>query len=265
MNMFWHELKAYRKSMLVWTFSLIAVMVLFLSLYPTFAKDAEEFRQLLQGYPPAVLKALGVSFDTLFTLIGFYSYAFTYILLCSSIQAMNLGVSIVSKEVREKTADFLLTKPVSRAQIITAKLLAALTTFAVTNVIYVISASFMASVVAEETFDEKVFLMISVTAFFVGLFFMALGIFVSVVARKIKSVLSISLSTVFGFFIINLFGSVIGEEAIRYINPFKFFDTAYIMEHAAYEMKFVIIEVVFIVVAVLSSYVIYMKKDIHTV
>lgn len=42
-----------------------------------------------------------------------------------------LGSGIISKEERDKTAEFLLVKPVSRAHIMTAKLLAALTLLAV--------------------------------------------------------------------------------------------------------------------------------------
>ena len=40
---------------------------------------------------------------------------------------MNLGIGIISKEVRDKTADFLLTKPVSRVTILVAKMMAAFT------------------------------------------------------------------------------------------------------------------------------------------
>ncbi len=118
MNMFLHELKAYRKSTIVWTCALVAVSILFLSLFPSFSKDVAEFNKILESFPEGVRKALGISIDTISTFIGFYSYVFLYIVLCGSIQAMNLGVSILSKEVREKTADFLLTKPVTRMQVV---------------------------------------------------------------------------------------------------------------------------------------------------
>ena len=114
MNMFLHELKAYRKSTIIWTCSLIALVVLFLSMFPTFSKEADAFKEIMEGFPEPVRKALGLSVDSMSSILGFYSYIFLYITLCGAIQAMNLGTSIVSKEVREKTADFLLTKPVTR-------------------------------------------------------------------------------------------------------------------------------------------------------
>ncbi len=96
---------------------------------------------------------------------------FAYITLCGSIQAMNLGTSMLSKEVRDKTADFLLTKPVSRSEIMTAKLLAALTSLVITNGMYLIISSIMASAVTSEAYSVKTFLMISITLFFIQLMF----------------------------------------------------------------------------------------------
>src|SRR6476646_2769568 len=119
MNIFLHELRTYRKSTIIWTASLILVVGFFMSLYPAIAHDANQFKTLLEGYPPAVIKAVGVSLDSITSLLGFYSYVFTYIVLCGSSQAMNLGLSLSSQEVREKAADFLFTRPVKRTAIMT--------------------------------------------------------------------------------------------------------------------------------------------------
>jgi ABC-2 type transport system permease protein len=265
MNMFLHELKAYRKSTIIWAVSLVLLVVFFLSIFPGFTKDADEFKKVLEGYPLGVRKALGITLDTISSLLGFYSYIFGYIILCGSIQAMNLGISILSKEVREKTADFLLTKPVTRTQIVTAKLLAALTSLLITNMIYMAAAGMMAAAVSEKSFDMSVFIMISLTGLFIELIFMALGVLVSVIFSKIKSVVTLSLSIVFAFFIIGMFDSVLGEKAIRYITPFKYYDSTYIIKHSSYEAPFMLLEAAFILIAITLSYVIYLKKDIHAV
>ncbi|HAQ06474.1 MAG TPA: ABC transporter permease, partial [Bacillus bacterium] len=76
MNMFLHELKAYRKSTMIWTISLVALVVLFMSMFPSFSKDADEFKKLMEGFPVELRKAIGLSVESITTLIGFYSYAF---------------------------------------------------------------------------------------------------------------------------------------------------------------------------------------------
>ena len=265
MNIYLHELKAYRKSTIIWTISLVALCILLLSMFSGFSKDASDFEKLLEGYPKPVIQALGLSIESITSITGYYSFILLYIMLFGSIQAMNLGTSIISKETREKTNDFLLTKPVTRTKIITSKLLASLTLIVITNIIYIISAIITANIVSTTHFSMKIFIMILLIMFYVQLFFLALGIIVSVVVPKIKSVISVSLGTVFGFFIISLFASVINDDALRYITPFKYFDTAYIIKNSAYETSYILIELVFILVSITLSYLIYSKKDIHSV
>lgn len=265
MNMFLHELKAYRKSTIIWTIALVALVVLFLSMFPSFSREAEEFKKLLEGYPEALRRALGLAVENIGSILGFYSYVFLYISLVGAIQAMNLGTSIVSKEVRDKTADFLLTKPVTRTKIMTSKLLAAVTSLVITNVVYLGAATMMASLVETKEYSTKVFLLLSLTLFFLQLIFLALGIIVSVVVPKIKSVLPISLGTVFAFFIIGALASTTGDDALRYISPFKYFDFAYIVQNSRYETSYMMVAIGFIALAIAASYSIYAKRDIHAV
>jgi ABC-2 type transport system permease protein len=264
MNMFLHELKAYRKSIIIWACSMAALAVMYIFIFSGMAPEIENFKSMLNSLPEVVKKLLSLYVDSISTLEGFYSFVFVYVVLCGAIQAMNLGVAIVSKEVREKTADFLLTKPVSRKEILTYKLLAVLASLIITNILYLL-ITIPAALTVKSDFSMKIFLMISITLLFVQLMFASLGVIVSVIAGKIKSVISISLSTVFGFFIIGALGSVIGDKAARYLSPFKYFDYAYILQNAAYETSFVIIGIIFVLASVAASYLVYVKKDIHAV
>lgn len=234
------------------------------SFFKGLENDIGAFRVFIKNLPDVMKKAFNIYLDSISTLVGFYSMVFSFVVLCGAIQAMNLGTAIISKEVREKTADFLLTKPVSRSTILTSKLLAAFSSLIITNVIYLLLTITAAAAVVGD-FNLKLFLMISVTLLFIQIIFMALGVIVSVIAGKIRSVISISLSTVFGFYIIGTLGSVVGEENVRYISPFRYFDTAYIIKNSAYEISFVIIGAIFVIAATAGSYLIYLKKDIHAV
>jgi ABC-2 type transport system permease protein len=234
-------------------------------MYPSFSSDAADVKKLLEGYPEALRKAIGLSLGSFFTILGFYSYIFTYVLLCGAIQAMNLGTSIISKEIREKTADFLLTKPVTRANIMTAKLLAVVTSLLITNVFYLAVAIIMTSAVKTEPFSLKLLIMISITLFYVQLMFMTLGILISVLIPKIKSVLPISLGTVFGLFMLGMLSSTVSDNISRFLIPFKYYDDAYIIKNSSFETSSIIVEILFISVAIFASYRIYAKKDIHAV
>lgn len=265
MNMFLHELKACRKSTVIWTLSLVALVVLFLSMFPSFSKDAEEFKKLLEGFPVELRKAIGLSVDSIATLIGFFSYAFLYLKLAGAIQAMNLGTSILSKETREKMADFLLTKPVTRGQVVTSKLLAAFVSLVITNIMFITAIFVMASIVSEDAFNKEALFLIAISLFFLQLMFMALGIVVAAMFPRIKSVISVSLGTVFGFFMLGMISSTTEDEALRYLTPFNYFDAAYTTQHEGYETSFLITAAIFIIAAIVASYYLYSKKDVHSV
>ena len=265
MNIFNHEFKAYRRSTLIWTASLSLMVVLFLSIFPAFYKDARILTDVFAAFPQMVRDAFGISPEMIASMLGFYSFLIGYIVLCGAIQAMSIGVSLLSKEAAGKTVDFLLTKPVTRTRILTAKLLAALVCLIITNLFYLVVASLTAWSVKVQAFDFKLFLMLSLSLLYVQVIFLALGFLVSVLLRKIKSVLPITLSIVFGFFFISLFGSAIKDAQLRYLTPFRYFDPIYILNNSAYELAFVLLGTLIVVVAIAASYLIYQRKDIHAV
>jgi ABC-2 type transport system permease protein len=265
MNMYLHELKSLRKSTIIWTCALIATAALYLSMYGSITKDVSGFRDLLAQYPPAVRAALGVSLDSITSILGFYTMVMAFVALLGAIQAMNIGVSIISKEMRERTADFLLVKPVSRLSIVSAKLLAALTMLLATDILYFAGASIIVSLVKQSDYSNRLFFMINLTLFFVQLIFLAIGIFMSVILPKIKSVLPISLGVVFGFYLIGAIFVTSSSDWVRFISPFKYFDISYIIKNSGYEAPYLITGAVIVVAAIAASYFLYARKDIHAV
>jgi ABC-2 type transport system permease protein len=114
-------------------------------------------------------------------------------------------------------------------------------------------------------FSVKKFVLLSVTMLFIQVIFLAIGIIISVIVPKIKSVLTVSLATVFAFYFLGVFSETSGDDVKRYISPFKYFDNTYIIKHASYEGSFLIAGAVIVVAAIAASYMIYTKKDIHAV
>jgi ABC-2 type transport system permease protein len=231
-------------------------------MFPSFSSDIEASRQVLRSFPENLREAIGLSLENFFTLLGFYSYLFNYILLAGSIQAMNMGLGLLSKERRNKTEDFLLTKPVRRSLILTSKIGAGLTAIVITNLFFVVSTLLFATLIVDQNFSTTIYFLVSFTLFLVQLFFFFFGILLSTVIPKIKSVISISLPVVFGFFIFSLFGSVIGENIYRYTTPFKFYSTQFIINNARYEMQYLYLEIILLIFFILASYVLYTRKDI---
>lgn len=262
MNMFLFELKSYRKSLLIWSLSIIGVMVFLLSLFPSISREFDAFAQILEGYPEPFRQAFGIHIESMGTFLGFYTYIFMYITLCGAIQAMLLGMSVVSRETRERTADFLLTKPVTRTRVLTSKLLAAFVSILLTNVLYLAGAWLMAEQLQSGAYDVKLYFMISITLLFVQLMFVGLGLIASVLLPRIKGVLPVSLTTVLVFYIIGMLVS--GDEGglKRYLSPFKYFDTKRVLETASYETFYIIAAAGIVILCTAVCYHIYIRRDI---
>lgn len=266
MNMYLHEIKSQRKSVFIWILVLLGLAALFLSIYPSMAADAADFKKMLGNYPPAVRAILGINLDYITSLLGFYSMIFSFIALCGAIQAMILGASILSRESRERTADFLLVKPVSRAKVVSAKLLAAFTSILITDFIFIALSTLLANSVKTSDFSVRLFFMINLTLFFIQLIFLTLGMVISVFFKKLKSVLPLSLGVVFGLYMVGvLFASGEEEKVVRFLSPFKYFDITYIIDNSGYEAPYLATGAVVAAVAVVISYLVYIKKDIHAV
>ena len=197
MNVFLRELRAYRASTITWVVTLCSLVVVFMSLYPAFTQDVATTREVFEQFPDVVMVALNISLASFFTIYGFFGYLLGFATLAGAIQAMNLGTGVISKETTGKTADFLLTKPVTRWAVVSAKLGAALVLLVVTNVVFSGVAYGVATVMADEPFEASTFLLMASTLFLVQLFFLALGALFSVTIPRIKSVVAVSLPTVF--------------------------------------------------------------------
>ena len=117
-----------------------ALILFFFSIFPAFSDQAALMNELLAKFPPQLRAAFGMDSMDLSTVLGFYSFIFMFVQLCLAIQAGNYGFGLVSVEENELTADFLLSKPVSRAQVSTSKLLAALTSLLITDLVVWVSS-----------------------------------------------------------------------------------------------------------------------------
>lgn len=263
MNIYLHELRMIRASTIGWSISLILVTLLFVSIFPTFSQDIETSRKLLENFPPQVRDMFGLSMESFFTFLGFYAYTFTYVGLAGAVQGMNLGLTMLHREVSAKTTDFLLTKPVSRTRVFICKLLAALTAIIVTNIALVIATILMTLLFGAWGFDIKIFALLCGAFLLVQMMFLGIGILVSQITR-VKSVISTSLGIVFGFFAIGLLQALTRDDTLRYLTPFKFFDHMKIVADYAYQVPFVWLSVAVIIVPVVISYIIYTRHDIRS-
>jgi ABC-2 type transport system permease protein len=265
-NIYRFELQNRLKSVIAWSIALVAIIMIFFSIYPSFADQAALMDEMLDNFPPELLAAFGMTGINFATVLGYYSLLFLFAQICLAIQAATYGFGLVSVEETELTADFLLTKPVSRARILTSKLLAAFTGLLITNVVVWVSSFAAINIFAsgrEHETQTLLLLLLSIVLF--QLFFLNVGLVVSLLVKRVRSVTPYALGLAFGMYALSAFSGIGEVSVLELITPFKYFDANYIVQNGAYEAPLVLLTVVIIVVSLPASYWLYLRRDIHSV
>jgi ABC-2 type transport system permease protein len=263
MNIYKHEFKLKVKSVAIWSVSVAAVILIYFGAFSTIAAETEVMQEMMDAFPKELLIAFGMDTIDFSSVLGFYGVAFLFAQVCMAIQASNYGFSLVSIEERELTADFLLAKPVKRSQILTSKLLAALTALTITNIAAWISSFAVIEMVREgREYDANALVMVLASIIVFQLFFLTVGMVISLLVKRVRSVTPFSMALAFGMYVLSAFGGMIGDENLEIISPFKHFDTNYIVANGSYDMPLVMISVVAILVSVVGSYVLYARRNI---
>lgn len=266
MNIYKYELRTHFGSMLLWSVTIVGLMLLFMAVYPAFSSDTALMDSIISNYPEEMLKAFGMNTGLpMSSVLGYLVFIFPFIQLTIAIQASNYGFSMLSVEERELTADFLMSKPVSRRRIFISKFLAVFTVIAFTNAM-TWGATFLSLYLFDNgnPYDsDKIILFLSTVIVF-QLFFVSIGMFVSVIVPKIRSVLSYSMAFAFGLYILNALRNIIGGELLGIFTPYYYFDPGYILENGAYNTPMLFVCVAVIVVSLAASYILYSKRNIHS-
>jgi len=221
---------------------------------------------MMENFPQELRAAFGMDNINLATVLGFYSFIFLFAQLCLAIQAGNYGFGLVSIEESELTADFLLTKPVSRTQVLTSKLLAALTSLTITNlVVWVCSFAALTLLRGEREYEPRILLLLLASIVVFQLFFLSVGLIISLLVKRVRSVTPYALGLGFGAYVLSAFSGVFGDVALELITPFKHFDAAYIVQQGAFDIPLVLLNISVTIISLALSYWVYIRRDIPAV
>ena len=266
MNIYLHEFKTNMRSVITWSIAISVLLLVYISIFASIAIDAEAWNEMMAEFPEEFLAAFGMNGIDMSTVLGFFGTVMLFVQLLVAIQAANYGFNLVSVEERELTADFLLTKPVGRPKILTSKLLSALSGLAITNLVIWISSFVYINLFRDgRPYDSKTLILLLLTVTFMQLFFLSVGMFISLFKKRIRSVTPYSMGLVFGLYILSAFGGMAGDDKLDNITPFKHFDTNYIIVNKAFDTPLVLISVAIIIISLVGSYILYSRRNVHSV
>jgi ABC-2 type transport system permease protein len=236
-----------------------------MALYHTFLENQSKILGMMSIIPKEALQFKGISnFDDLLSVLGFYSVNnVIYMMVLGSIFAIVLSSNILLKEEYNKTAEYLLTRPLTRSEIFFSKLAVVFINILILNFVTALAGFISMEVVKDGPYSFRAFLILSLYTLLLNLLFASVGLFISTLVRRAKPITTFSIGLVLIlYFIYTLSKITEGASKIGFLSPFRFADTnainpAYSIDiwHLAY----------FIGISLLLtgiSYMLYKRKDI---
>lgn len=264
-NLFFKEMKRHVVSLSLWMIVLLMLISVTMAIFPTFIQNQSKIMAMLTIIPKGALQFKGISdFNALLSVLGFYATNnVIYMMLLGSIFSIVLASNIILREEYEKTAEFLLSWPVSRNEIFFGKSAVVLINIFILNIVTSFAGFIWMEVVKTEPFSFQSYLILSLYTFLLNVLFGALGLFLSTLVKKAKPITAFSISLVLVLYFIDTLSKITpGMARLGYVSPFRFaapdFSQGYMLEFPKL-LYFLGITTIL----TLLAWVKYRKKDIY--
>lgn len=229
MTLFKIEWRNQQKALMIWLSTFLGLLLIFSAIYPQMFTPVlkQSMEKMMASLPDSLLGTFNIALSgpaSMMTPVGYFAYYFQYLYLAACIYAMLLGSQGLIREESDGTIDFLYAQPITRWQIVLGKFLVALiqlaffwfvNAFATTAFLWFFKEKNDAT--SEIIHGVRV---IYYGEFFSLFFFLCLGLFFSTFLKNVKQSTGITLSVVFGFYLMGILANLFDKlHFLREISP----------------------------------------------
>ena len=261
MTLIRHELKQGWKALLIWTLSIGAFIVICLFMYPEMKSQMDSVTSIFSSMG-AFSSAFGLDTLDFGSLKGFYGIECGNILgIGGALFAALLGIGALANEEKNGTAEFLLTHPRSRAEIVTAKLASVLIQVTALNVaVWLMAVGSTAAIGEAVPWKEFTLLHLAYYLLQVEIACVCLGLS----AFLWKGGMGIGLGLAIALYFMNIIANLTSSaDFLKYITPFGYADSSEIFNKGALDTCKLLIGFALAAAGVVLAYWKYSKKDIR--
>lgn len=266
-NLFFREIRSNRLSLLMWSLAITFLITLTMSVYQTFVVNQSKVFGMMKLVPKSALQFKGISdINDLLSSLGFYAVNnVIYMMVLGSIFAIVLASNILLKEEYGKTAEYLLTRPVTRSEVFYTKLTVTYLYIFLLNLFTSLAGFLCLEIFGTGSLDITAFLTLSLYTFLLNLLFGSIGLFLSTLVRKPKPITTFCIGLVLVLYFIYTLSKITQRYSwIGYLSPFKYVKLEITQPHYAPEGWRLAYFLEIAVILTLVSLRLYKKKDIYT-
>lgn len=262
MSIIYRELRANFKSFLIWTLSFVFLVFVYTAEFGVF-RDSQEINDAMVQFEQ-MFQYLNIYVTDMTTPEGFTAMVSLYFYLGLGIYSGLLGSSIISKEERDKTAEYLFTLPIKRNQVIVAKMLVAVLYALLLNLITMVMVILLMNPYNPTVifYDFMMLLIPGVLLF--QLLFLSLGMVLSALLKQYKKSGSITIGLIIGSYLLSTIIGLVKElEFLKYIVPYEYFEAAVLLEQGKMDPIYLTISIFVILCSIIGTFIFYKKRDLY--
>ena len=256
------EILSQKLTVLIWGLAIGLMVGICVLIYPEMQSQMDQIGDMMSSMG-GFTKAFGMDKLNFGSMTGYYAIECGNMLgIGGAFFAAIIAITALMKEERDRTAEFLLTHPVSRVQVVTQKLIGVFVNILIMNVIVLVCAAIPLLIINEDISWGTVFLFHF--AYLILQFEIAGICFgISAFIGKFGAGIGIGLAAVFYF--MNLISNISTDaKVLKYITPFGYTDGATIANNHRLEGKYMIPGLCFLAAGIVIAYVKYTRKDIRS-
>lgn len=264
-NLILKEMKRNAVSLSLWMIVLILLISVTMAIFPTFIRNQSKVMAMLTIIPKGALQFKGISdFNALLSVLGFYATNnIIYMMLLGSIFSIVLASNIILREEYEKTAEYLLSWPVSRKEIFFSKSAVLFLDIFILNLVTSIVGFIWIELVKTGPINIEAFLILSLYTFLLNALFGATGLFLSTLVKKAKPITTFSITLVLILYFIDTISKITPAiSKLDYISPFRYASPDFSQDYK-FEFARLLYFVVVTIILILMAWRNYRKKDIY--
>lgn len=260
MTLIKHELKSGKNSLIIWTAIIAFMLALCIFIYPQMGSQMSEISGMFAN--------MG-SFSAAFGMdkINFGEFSSFFAVECGNVLGLGgaffaalLGISALSKEEKDHTAEFLLTHPISRTAVVLHKLCAAVLQLIILNLAVAGVTALSVLIIGEKPDVYNLFLL-SLAYFIMQL--ETFGICFGISAFISSNSTGIGLGSAALFYFLNIVANLTEKaKFLKFLTPFGYTDGADIISSGKIELKYLALGLIFTVIGIVAAFYKYNNKDI---
>lgn len=261
MTLIKHELKQNRTLFWVWTLVLCSFLVVVVAVFPEMAKQMESFSIVLKNMG-RFSKIFGMEIIDFTSFIDFMSLETNYSLgIGGGLLAAILGISALSKEEAQKTADFLYSHPITRKEVFLSKLAALIIQLIIFSILTGLTIYFTSLMMGIEYDVSRLALLLGA--------YLILHLQIAIMSFSISALLrkpgiGLALGLVIGFMLINILKNISDRlDFLKYLTPFAYADGLTLALKASIPKGPLLVSWIVTLILFVGAYFYYMRKDIY--